>query len=204
LLIGDQGTHEKHRPNVAGIYDRSPFEGLIALIRECMPSAKVIGTRFVPAEFNSVTFRNELEKAARAAGLTVVAVPLDSGAEATQVAQSLVDRKPDLICQLNDNLGEATFASIVTPAKRARIPIFAFSSGIVEQGACLALANDHFEGGRESASLAARVMRGERPADIPYRSVSRTRLVVNPVSAREAGLTLPDSVLRRADQVMEH
>jgi ABC-type uncharacterized transport system substrate-binding protein len=204
LLIGDKGTHEKHRPNVAGIYDRSPFEGLIALVKECLPQAKVIGIRYVPGEANSVNFKEELEKTARAAGLTVVAVPLNSGAEAAQVAQSLVDRRPDLICQLNDNLGEATFASIVPLAKRARIPIFAFSSGIVAQGACLALTNDHFDGGRESAAMAARVMRGESPANIPYRSVSRTRLVVNPASAREAGLTLPDAVLKRADQVVEH
>lgn len=203
LLIGDQGTHEKHRPNVTGIYDRSPFEGLIALIRECLPRARTIGIRYVPGEFNSVHFKEELEKTAGTAGLTVVAMPLNSGAEAAQVAQSLVDRKPDLICQLNDNLGEATFASIVPLAKRDRIPIFAFSSGIVEQGACLALTNDHFDGGRESALLAARVMRGERPADIPYRSVSKTRLVVNPASAREVGLILPDSVLKRADQVVE-
>ena len=46
-----------------------------------------------------------------------------------------------------------------------------------------------------------RVMRGERPASLPFQAVSRTRLIVNPTSARRIGLTLPPDLVAKADEV---
>ncbi|HYD84985.1 MAG TPA: ABC transporter substrate binding protein, partial [Opitutus sp.] len=63
---------------------------------------------------------------------------------------------------------------------------------------------DHHDAGRETGLIAARVLRGENPADIPYRSSTLTRLIVNLRLAREAGLTLPPAVLARADQIVEN
>jgi ABC-type uncharacterized transport system substrate-binding protein len=200
LLVGDRGTHEKHRPDVAGVYDRSPFERMMKLVRECLPRARRIGTLFAPAESNSVNFRDELEKAARAAGMELVAVPSSSPAEVNDGALALTGRGIDAICQINDNLHDAAFPSIARAAERARLPLFGFSSGQIKRGAVLVLANDHFDGGRESALIAARVMRGESPARFPYQGIRRTRLLVNPEAARAVGLTIPDPVLARAER----
>jgi ABC-type uncharacterized transport system substrate-binding protein len=200
LLVGDRGTHEKHRPDVAGVYDRSPFERMMKLVRECLPRARRIGTLFAPAESNSVNFRDELEKAARAAGLELVAVPSSSPAEVNDGALALTGRGIDAICQINDNLHDAAFPSIARAAERARLPLFGFSSGQIKRGAVLVLANDHFDGGRESALIAARVMRGESPARFPYQGIRRTRLLVNPEAARAVGLAIPEPVLARAER----
>jgi putative ABC transport system substrate-binding protein len=64
------------------------------------------------------------------------------------------------------------------------------------------MGRDYHEAGMQSATLAARVMRGERPGDIPFENVGKTRLVVNPGSARHIGLTLPASLVARADRVV--
>ena len=53
-----------------------------------------------------------------------------------------------------------------------------------------------------AALLAARVMRGERPAAIPFQQVSKTRLFVNLTAAREANLTIPPEIVSRADAVV--
>lgn len=198
LLAGDGGTHERHRPNVAGIYDRSPFEPLLDLLRQLLPRARKIGTLFNPAEPNSVLFRDELARVARSRGLALVAVASDSPAGVADAALALVGRGVDAVCQVNDNLHEASFSGIAAAARRARVPVFAFSSPLVHEGAAIALANDHSDGGREAGRIAARVLRGESPASIPYRGITRTVLAVSPEAAAAAGLALPADLLSRA------
>ncbi|MCE5308300.1 MAG: ABC transporter substrate-binding protein [Acidobacteriales bacterium] len=200
LLVGDRGTHDKHRPNVAGVYDRSPFEEMLKLVRECLPKARSIGTLYAPSESNSVQFRAELEKAARTAGLQLVALSSNSATEAADAAAALTQRGIDAICQINDNLHGAAFPAIVAAARRAKLPVFSFSTGQISQGAAVVLSNDHFDGGRESALIAARVMRGESPSSFPYRGIAKTRLLINREAASLARLTIPESVARRAEK----
>jgi len=199
LLVGDHGTHEKHRGNVAGIYNSSPFEEMMKILRACLPKARAIGTLYAPSESNSVNFRDELEKAARGAGLKLVAVPSNSPSEVADAALALTQRGIDALCQIDDNLNGAAFPSIVTAARQARLPIFGFSSGQAAQGAAVVLSSDHFDEGRESALIAARVMRGENPAAFPYHGVTKTRLLVNRQAAEAVGLRIPESVARRAE-----
>lgn len=203
LLVGDPGTHERHRPNVAGVYDRSPFEEMLALVRELLPSGRSVGTLYAPSERNSVVFRDEMTRVAGRLGLSVVAVPSASTSEVSEAALALTGRGVDAIVQINDNQNEAGWDAIVSAARRAKIPLFSFNSVLARRGAAVALANDHRDGGREAALLAARILRGESPASLPYRGVARKRLAVNPAAARETGLgELPASLLARADEVV--
>ncbi len=201
LLVGDDGTHAAHRSNVAGVFNRSPFEEMMTVLRECLPGARSIGTLFAPAESNSVKFKEDLETAARAAGLRLEAVASGSPAEVPDAALALTERSIDAICQIDDNLHGAAFPAIVAAARRAGLPIFGFSKGQAGAGAAVVLSNDHFDGGRESALIAAQVIRGASPAQFPYRGITRTRLIVNPRTAIAARLRVPDSILRRAQVV---
>jgi ABC-type uncharacterized transport system substrate-binding protein len=205
LLVGDDGTHDNHRANFAGIFDRSPFEAAMALVRECLPDAQTIGTLYNPAEINSVAFRQDLETAAAAVGLRCVSLPVSAPADVADAAAALAQHDVDVITQINDNLNDASFAGIAQSARRARVPLFSFTSEMALSGqAILALSNDHHDAGREAGLIAARVLHGESPADIPYRSSTFTRLIVNLRLAREAGLALPPAVLARADQIVEN
>jgi len=67
----------------------------------------------------------------------------------------------------------------------------------------LAMARDYYDGGRETGLLAARVMRGESPADIPFANVRTMRLIINLARAQQLGLTIPAFILSRADEVIK-
>ena len=202
LLVGDRGTHENHLSNVAGIYDRSPFEGMMKLVAEVLPRAKTIGTLYAPSEQNSVNFKEELERVAHNAGYKVIAVPSNSPAEVSDAALALTGRGIDVICQINDNLHGAAFPTIIGTAKRAHIPVFGFSSDQTKSGAVLTLANDHEDGGRESALIAARVIRGESPARIPYQGISKTKLGLNLNEARALNITIATDLQSKADNIV--
>ncbi len=201
LLIGDTGTHTAHRPNVAGVFDRSPFEGMVQVIRQCLPRARTIGTLFAPAEANSVNFRDELSRAAQQAGLELIAVPSTSPADVPDAALALTGRGIDAVCQINDNLNNSAFPSLVAAAQRAGLPIFGFETRQARTGAAVVLSNDHFDGGRESGLIAAQVIRGASPARFPYKGITRTRLIINRDIAAAARLSIPDALLRRAEIV---
>ena len=72
----------------------------------------------------------------------------------------------------------------------------------VMQGATLSFFPDFQEGGVEAGKMIARVLRGERPAAIPFHRLEKTRVIVNPGEASKLGVVIPPDVIRKADSVV--
>lgn len=202
LAAGAGKSDTDHAPNVTGVYLIGAYKEMMPLIRQVQPGARQLGTVYVPAEVNMVSQLAVMERATRDAGMELKAIAANSAAEVQEAALALVASRVDAICQLPGNLTASAFPSIAQAARRARVPMFVYQTSQARAGAVLAVARDYYESGRESAKLAARVLRGESPAKIPFAGLSLTRLLVNPAAAREAGLTIPQTILDRADEVV--
>jgi ABC-type uncharacterized transport system substrate-binding protein len=203
FLAGAGRSNDDHLPNVTGIPTMGAYDEVIAVVRECLPAARRIGTLFVPAEVNSVFNKDQLAIAARKSGMELVVVPANTSAEVSDAALALASQTIEAIVQIGASLTTASFAAIGQAARRSRMPLFGFLSSNAREGAAVVVARDYFDGGREAGLVAARIMRGERPADIPFAPLQKTRLVVNANAARTGALALPPSLLRRADEVIE-
>lgn len=202
VLAGAGASDTDHLPSVTGSYVAAPHAELVGILRELMPRARRIGTLFVPSEVNSEYFRADLEKAATASGLELVAIGVDTTAEVADAALALCQRGIDAICQISDNLSGASFASIAMAAERSRVPLFSFAAGHARSGALMTLSCDFRDNGRESGLMAARVLKGESPASIPFAPVARMRMSLNPARAAEYGIVFPQALLDRADEVV--
>jgi ABC-type uncharacterized transport system substrate-binding protein len=202
VAAGAGRSDEDHLPNVTGVYNTAAYEDMLVLIREALPNARVLGTLFVPAEVNMVYHREQLNQAARKFNMEVVAIAANTSSEVADAALALSSRRIDAICQLPGNLTAAAFSTIVSAARKAKLPIFGFQSAQAKLGAAIVLGRDYFDAGREAGLLAARVMRGENPAEIPFRPYSKNRLLVNLEAARALGLELPLQVVKRAEEVI--
>jgi ABC-type uncharacterized transport system substrate-binding protein len=202
VIAGAGRSDTDHLPNVTGVYLGAGYQEILALIREFFPSVRSVGTLFVPSEVNTVYHKDQLTKQAQEVGIEVVAVAASTSAEVPDAALSLCSRQIDALCQIAGNLTASSFPSIAQAAQREKLPIFAFQSSQARTGATVVLARDYGDGGREAGLIAARVMRGEDPASIPFQAVKRTRLIVNLESARSRGLTLPPALIQRADEVI--
>jgi ABC-type uncharacterized transport system substrate-binding protein len=203
IIAGAGKSNDDHLPNVTGVVTESAYEELISLLHQCMPNAKTLGTLFVPSEPNSVYNKDRTGEAAKKWGMELIPVPATTSSEVADAALALINKHPDAICQIAGNLTASAFPSLITPAQRAKIPVFAFQSNQAYDGASVVLARDFYDGGRESALLAARVMRGESPATIPIVPMQTTRLFVNKKAAALCGLKIPQSILVRADKIIE-
>ncbi|MEN9601218.1 MAG: hypothetical protein RIS56_824 [Verrucomicrobiota bacterium] len=196
MLAGAGNSPTEHLPFVTGAYIPAPHDEGLAALRQCLPKTKRIGTLFVPAEVNSVYYKDELLKAAARAGLEVEVVGVSSSGEVGDAALALCGRKVDIICQISDSLTGASFASIAQAAKRARLPLMGFASGQAQSGAFLTVSRDFFDGGVASAEIAARVLRGESPATIPFQLVEKLKYTFNPAAAAVHGIVIPPELLK--------
>lgn len=202
IAAGAGTSLDVHAENVTGSFLVSAYDQMIPIIRAYRPNVKTIGTVYVPAEANMVSQRIVMEAAVKAAGLELRAVAANSAPEVADAAFALVAGGVDVICQIPGNLTAAAFPSLAQVAKRAKIPVFGFQSTMARTGAVAVAARDYYDSGRESAHMAARVMRGESPARMPFVPISTTKLIVNVATARDIGVTTPPSVLTRADDVI--
>jgi putative ABC transport system substrate-binding protein len=176
---------------------------MMALLKECLPHVRRIGTLFVPSEINSVLYRDLMAAAARQAGLELVTVPVSGTSEVPDGADALAGNV-EAICQLSDNVCLTSFSAISTAARKARVPLLGFATGTVtEGGAAVALARDYEDAGRQCAAMMARVIRGESPAGMPFEPLKTSRIVVSRRNAAALGMRIPDPVIKRAGKVVD-
>jgi len=188
---------------VTGISSMSDFDGMIKVIKECLPSAQTIGTLFVPSEANSVCYRDELEKVAGKAGMKLISIAVSNSTEVPMAAGSLATRGVDAFCQVSDNLCDAAFPGISRTAQRERKPLFSFVTSLaIQQGAAIAVARDYRQGGRDLAARTVSFMKGASLQDMPFIFIKKTLITINAGNADLCGLRIPPSLLARADRVI--
>lgn len=196
-------SEDDHLPNVTGAYGANDCKSMMGLVKQVMPNARKMGALFAPTEVNSVYSHKLLTNAARESNYELVSLGVNSPSEAPDVAQSLCSQQIDLICLPNSNLASSSFPTIVQPAKRAKIPVFGFMGSMSAQGAVVILTRDYADMGHDSGQIAARVMRGAKPAEIPLLQSRKTRLFINREAARATGLLIPENLIKSADRVFE-
>jgi len=202
VVAGAGRSNEDHLPNVTGVPTMGAYDEMVDVVRQCLPEVRRIGMLFAPVEVNSVYNKERLAEAAARHGIELVTVAVNSTTEVPDATLALLAQGVDVLCQGGSNLTAAAFASIAQAAQRGRVPVFGFLSGDLRNGAAVVLARDYFDGGREAGLMAARIIRGERPAAIPFRPLETTHILVNLEAARAVGLTIPPPILGKAGKVI--
>lgn len=188
--------------NVTGLSDMLPLDEHLDLIRAFLPNAKKIGVPYNPGESNAVSLINALKKAGPAAGFEIVTAAANKSSDVLAASQSLVG-KVDAIYTLTDNTIVSALESVVKVGNDNKIPVFAADIDSVDRGAVAAVGFDYYDLGIQTATVVARVLKGEKPGSIATRTASSSKLSVNKKAAAAQGVTIPDAVLKRATKVID-
>jgi len=195
IVAGVGTSFTEHLPNITGISTLGDYEGMVSWLKKIIPGVKTIGTLFSPGESNSVKNMNEFKKFAEMAGLQLMAVPVNSSSEVTDAAMAMAVTRPDVICQIIDNLTSGAFSGIAKVSKNQKIPLFGFVSDQAEKGAIMVVSRNYKQAGIDAVILAKKVFDGTSPADIPFEFVSKTDIIINTEAAAFYGITLPDELV---------
>jgi ABC-type uncharacterized transport system substrate-binding protein len=202
LAAGAGTSFEEHNPMFTGICTASDFERSMQVLKQLLPRATKIGTLFAPAEVNSVVYKDRLKAAAATYGLQLEAVPVNQSSDISDAVLMLCSKQPDAVCQVSDNITAASLPSMIQTCRRLGVPVQTFVSAFVRDGALLAVARDFHQAGMDAAGIAVSVLAGANPADIPFRFVSKTLVVLNQDTANAFGITIPDDLRAQADEIV--
>lgn len=193
---------EKPGANVTGTSDMAPIDKHLQMILRISPNVKKIGVLFNPGEVNSVSSLEAIKKAAPAVGMEVFEGAAPKSSEVLAAARSLVG-KVDAFYVPTDNTVVSAFEAVVKVGIDAQIPVFAADTDSVPRGAVAALGFNYYQIGRQTGDIVLRILKGEKPGNIPVSSLKRLDLWVNPGSAAKMGVTLPEAVIAEAVKVVE-
>jgi len=199
-------TWDAPRPdNVTGVSDMAAMLPQMEAIREICPDATVLGVIYNAGEVNSVVQIDELKGIMADVGIEeLVEVTCGTTAEVGPAAASLVGRC-DVMYIPTDNTAVSGLEAIIAVAEENKIPFFGSTPDMVDRGCAAGYGADYYWIGQEAGRYAVRVLEGEFPGDIPVVkcAVEACKLVVNPGAAERMGFTIPQSVIDKADRVVE-
>jgi putative ABC transport system substrate-binding protein len=175
----------------------------LGLLRELVPGMSRVADLHNPDNLVNLRAFKALQVAARALG--VQAEPLEvRRPEDLEVAVLTASRKHvDGIMVGNDGIFEANRKLIVELAAKHRLPAIYGSTKLVEAGGLMAYGAIYPELYRQTADLVAKIFAGTKPGDLPIQQPARFELVINVGAAKALGLTVPQSLLLRADRVID-
>jgi putative ABC transport system substrate-binding protein len=190
--------------NVTGLTSLVPgvSEKYVELLHEVVPSASRFAVVARPPS-PSPEIRRDLQAAARQLGVTLAFAKV-SGPDDFEAA--LARAKRDGVGGIIVGLDAVTYlhrATLVQLVLKHRLPGIYWSREFVEAGGLMTYGASVPNLGRRAAYFVDRILKGARPADLPVEQPTRFELVVNLKTARVLGLTIPRTVLARADEVIE-
>jgi len=145
-----------------------------------------------------------LEQAARTLHVTLQRVQVLGKVEQLDDAlRAMVARLPDALLTLNDPLFLVHRARIWATAAQLRLPTMFQAKEYVADGALLAYLSSYADQGRRAAQYVDKILKGANPGDLPIVQRTKFELVINLKTAKILGLTIPQSLLLRADQVIQ-
>lgn len=174
----------------------------LELLREFVPGLRRLGILANADNPSSLNEMNEVQGAAHKLGFDVTRLEIRQAEEIALAIGSLAGRANALFVGL-DPLMIANRSRINTLALAARLPTVHINREAVEAGGFMAYASNITDLFRRAAAVVDKILRGAKPAEIPVEQATRFDLVINLTTAKGLGLTIPRSLLLRADEVIE-
>jgi len=199
--MGVAESPEKHLPQLTGVATFQPVEEGFKVMRELFPNATRIGMVWNPSEACSEACTMKARAAAEKYGFELIEASVTSTTEVMDALSSVLDRGVDLFLTSGDNTVLMAIESIGEVLKKHKIPYFGNTPSDIYRGGLISVGADYYDVGREVAKVMEKVIAGTNPADIPIQDCVPVQIGVNLALAKEIGLNLPDTFLKRVAKV---
>jgi putative ABC transport system substrate-binding protein len=174
----------------------------LELIKEVLPRVTRVAVLSSPYPFSPAALK-EAEEAGRRLGLQLDTVEVLQPAELDAAFARMTARKAQAVLLLPHPMFVAQRKRIAELAARYRLPAIYHLKEFVEVGGLMSYAPDVAHMSRQAAVYVDRILKGAKPGDLPVEQPTKFELVVNVKTAKALGITIPESMLLRADEVIK-
>lgn len=175
----------------------------VELIKEAVPRVRTLAVLSRVNHPGESSERRATESAAQLLGITIAYVPFSSDGELDSALDAVRQARPDAMIVFPENVTIARRVKIAEFALVHRLPSMFGWSEYVDAGGFMSYGASQRDTYMRLAGYADRLLRGAKPADLPIEQPTKFELVINAKTAKTLGLTIPSSVLLRADRVIE-
>jgi putative ABC transport system substrate-binding protein len=176
----------------------------LELFKEAIPTLRNVAVLFNPGNPSTRKDLREMEIFGGKLGVRLRSFELVRESTALESLFVVILReRPDGLIVVPDSLAASHSARIAEFAARNRLPTMSGLRGFITYGGLIFYGGDFQEGWRIAARYVDRILKGAKPADLPVEQPTKFQLVINLKTAKALGLTIPPSLLARADQVIE-
>jgi putative ABC transport system substrate-binding protein len=192
--------------NITGFasYESSIPGKWLDLLKQIEPNLKRVALVFNPETSpQSKFFLNSVEAAAPTFGVEVVVIHVQDNAGIESAIEALAGQPDTGLIFPTDSFLASRSKLIVEIVARHRLPAIYVEGSYLEDGGLMSYSQDWDEQFRQAASYVDRILRGAKPGDLPIEQPTKFKLVINLKTAKAIGLTVPQSLLATADEVIE-
>jgi len=174
----------------------------LEILTEAVPGIRRVAALLDPIPA-TVPHIREVQSAAQALGLQLQPFEVRAPGDFAAAFAAVTADRPDALLTLGSPTTVFNRAQIIAFAARARLPAMYDKKEFINDGGLMGYMGSPLEKGRRTAAYVDRILKGAKPADLPIEQPTWFELVINLNTATALGLTIPQSVLARADEVIE-
>ncbi len=191
--------------NATGLTSISPELNAkrLELLKEVIPGLSRIAIMWNPDDRGGVLDYKETESAARALRLQLQSIEVSRADDFDRAFSALTTARAEALIVIPSALAFANRGQIASLALKHRLPSMFGLRENVEAGGLIAYGPSIAELWRRAATFVDKILKGAKPGDLPVEQPTKFELVINTKTAKTLGLTLPPSLLRRADAVIQ-
>ena len=191
--------------NITGLSDfhAASVTKRLELTKEAVPSLKLAAVLWNPESASNASQLKDLQRAAPALGLEVLSLPVRNRDEIDAALSKLARARDAALLLLGDFVLTSNMPAIAKYAIDQRMPAVYTTHSWVEAGGFMAYGTNFEDLYRRSASFIDKILKGAKPGDLPIEQSTKFELIINLKTAKAIGVSVPRSVLLRADKVIE-
>lgn len=205
LKIGLVASLNRPGGNITGLTLLTPdLSGKrLQLVRDVLGRASRVALLINPENRSHDVFLEETQAAAAVLGVQLQSKQARNAGEIERAFDFSGEARPDAVIVFDDPVLWSFRKQIVSQVLRAKLPAVYGYSEFVDDGGLMSLGPDRIDHYRRTARYVDRILKGDRPAEMPVERPTKFELVINAKTARSLGLTLSQVLLLRADRVIE-
>jgi putative ABC transport system substrate-binding protein len=175
----------------------------LGLLRDLVPQAKLVAVLINSDWPAAVRFQTDVEGAARAVGLPIQILRANNESEIDDAFNALAQTQPGALLVGPGPFFDSRRDKLIALAAQAGIPAGYESRATAIAGGLVSYGTSVQDGYRQVGAYTGRILRGEKPADLPVLQPTKFQFVINLRTAKTLGLTVPANLLIVADEVIE-